>query len=122
MRRTYWAAAILAVTLGAGCTPPATAASGGPTLLPSSGSPNGATMTTTTAGDAGPSTQGSPADARLSAFAAKFLAEYLERNPTRATEMGEHRHDARFPDLRPEARAEELKFVEGRLAELAGFP
>ena len=38
------------------------------------------------------------ADARLAAFAARFLEEYLERNPTRATEVGAHRHDGRWPD------------------------
>jgi uncharacterized protein (DUF885 family) len=78
------------------------------------------------AGDAGhadtPAPGPSPADARLSAFAARFIGEYLERNPTHATEVGEHRHDGRWPDLRPEADAEERAFVVARRAELAAIP
>jgi uncharacterized protein (DUF885 family) len=62
------------------------------------------------------------ADARFSAFSARLLAEYLERNPTRATEAGEHRHDGRWPDLSPEGEAEERKFVEARLRELEAIP
>jgi len=62
------------------------------------------------------------ADARLTAFADRFLAEYLEKNPTRATEAGEHRHDGRWPDLSVEGEAEERKLVLARLAELDAMP
>ncbi len=62
------------------------------------------------------------ADARLAAFAARFLDEYLERNPTRATEVGAHRHDGRWPDVSAAGEAEERKLVVARLTELEGMP
>lgn len=62
------------------------------------------------------------ADARLKAFAEQFLGEYLERNPTRATEAGEHRFDARWPDPSERGEAQERSFVQKRLEELAAIP
>jgi uncharacterized protein (DUF885 family) len=62
------------------------------------------------------------ADRKLAAFADRFLAEYLEKAPTRATEVGEHRYDGRWPDLSVEGEAGEKKLVEARLAELEGMP
>jgi uncharacterized protein (DUF885 family) len=62
------------------------------------------------------------ADAKLAAFASKFLDEYLQRNPTRATEAGEHRHDGRWPDVSAEAEAAERSLVEARLRELDSMP
>ena len=64
----------------------------------------------------------SAADQALAAFAARFLDDYLARNPTRATEVGEHRHDGRWPDLSAEGDAEERRFLQARLQELAGIP
>jgi uncharacterized protein (DUF885 family) len=61
------------------------------------------------------------ADARLASFATRFLDEYLERNPTRATELGDHRYDGRWPDLSAEGEAIERRFVEARLKELQGI-
>ena len=58
------------------------------------------------------------ADAKFSAFEAKFLAEYLERNPTRATEAGEHKYDARWPDVSAEGDVAEKRWLEGMLKEL----
>jgi uncharacterized protein (DUF885 family) len=68
------------------------------------------------------STQAGSADNKLAAFASRFLAEYLERNPTRATEAGEHRYDGRWPDMSAEGDAADRKFVEARLTELAAIP
>ena len=62
------------------------------------------------------------ADAKLAAFAARFLGEYLEKNPTRATQAGEHRYDGRWPDLSTEGEALDRTFVAARLAELDGIP
>jgi uncharacterized protein (DUF885 family) len=62
------------------------------------------------------------ADRRLAAFAARFLGEYLEQNPTRATEVGEHRHDGRWPDLSAEGEAAQRRALEARLKELAAIP
>ena len=62
------------------------------------------------------------ANAKLSAFATQFLGEYLEKNPTRATEAGEHRHDGRWPDLSEKGEAEERRFVEQRLRDLDAIP
>jgi uncharacterized protein (DUF885 family) len=63
-----------------------------------------------------------PSDAKLTAFATRFLGEFLERNPTRATDVGEHRYDGRWPDLSAEAEQEERRFVEARLGELDAIP
>jgi uncharacterized protein (DUF885 family) len=46
-----------------------------------------------------------------------FLAELFRLNPTFATAMGEHAHDARWPDLTAAGRAEQLAFIDGWLAE-----
>ena len=64
--------AICAALLGAliGC--------GSPDAVPSPATPSGGTMPSTGA-----------ADQALAAFAARFLDEYLAKNPTRATEVGE---------------------------------
>jgi len=61
------------------------------------------------------------ANARLNAFTAQFLGEYLERNPTRATEAGDHRFDGRWPDLSEQGEAEERKLVEARLRDVRAF-
>lgn len=61
-------------------------------------------------------------DRAIQAFAARFLTEYLERNPTRATELGEHRHDGRWPDLSAEGEANERRALAQRLDELLAIP
>ena len=38
-------------------------------------------------------------DAKVEALSARVLAEYLRLEPVRATEVGEHKHDARWPDM-----------------------
>ncbi len=47
-----------------------------------------------------------------------FLAEFFRLNPTFATAIGEHAHDACWPDLTAAGRAEQLAFIERWLAEL----
>ncbi len=51
----------------------------------------------------------------------RFLAEYLERNPTAATAIGEHRYDDRWPDLAPAAREDRLAFIDRWHAELSAL-
>lgn len=90
----------------------------------------GVTSTTTSVtvrADAGPSDGGAmksseAANAQLKAFAAKLLDEHLERNPTRATEAGDHRFDARWPDVSDQGDREERGFLERRLKELSLIP
>ena len=56
----------------------------------------------------------------MSDFSARvdaFLAELFRLNPTFATAMGEHVHDARWPDLTSAGRAEQLAFIVTWLAE-----
>ncbi|MGZ8528679.1 MAG: DUF885 domain-containing protein, partial [Candidatus Limnocylindrales bacterium] len=48
----------------------------------------------------------------------EFLAEFFRLNPTWATEIGEHAHDDRWPDLTEAGRTERLAFAERWLAEL----
>lgn len=62
------------------------------------------------------------ADGPFSAFSAKFLADTLERSPTRATGAGEHRFDARWPDLSVEGEAKDRAFVEATRKQLAAMP
>jgi uncharacterized protein (DUF885 family) len=60
----------------------------------------------------------------MSDFAARvdaFLAELFRLNPTFATAMGEHAHDARWPDLSAAGRAEQLAFIDRWLAELGAM-
>lgn len=58
-------------------------------------------------------------DAQFEAFAARFLDEYLKRNPTDATVTGEHKYDASWPDVTPEGDAKTVKWLEATRAELA---
>jgi uncharacterized protein (DUF885 family) len=46
-----------------------------------------------------------------------FLAEVFRLNPTFATAMGEHAHDARWPDVTAAGRAEQLAFIDRWLDE-----
>jgi uncharacterized protein (DUF885 family) len=50
-----------------------------------------------------------------------FLAEFFRLNPTFATAIGEHAHDARWPDLTAVGRAEQQTFRERWLAELGAM-
>ena len=57
-------------------------------------------------------------------FAARtdaFLAELFRLHPTVATAMGEHAHDARWPDLSETGRAERLAFIDRWLAEFGAM-
>ncbi|APR81191.1 Hypothetical protein A7982_06538 [Minicystis rosea] len=112
MRRLWWAAAGLFVM--AGCTEPdaKTTAASASAIAPSAAqSANGGSMKSAES-----------ANAKLNAFATQFLGEYLEKNPTRATEAGEHRYDGRWPDMSENGEAEERRFVEQRLRDLAAIP
>jgi uncharacterized protein (DUF885 family) len=51
----------------------------------------------------------------------RFVAEYLERSPTMATVIGDHRWDDRWPDLTPDGRRERLAFIERWLVELGSL-
>jgi uncharacterized protein (DUF885 family) len=62
------------------------------------------------------------ADKAMAALGVRFLADHLERSPTRATEVGEHRYDGRWPDLTAEGEAEERRAIHARLQELAAIP
>lgn len=61
-------------------------------------------------------------DAKLRAFTDQFLSEYLKRNPTRATEVGDHHFDGAWPDLSEEGEKQERRFIDERLHALDGFP
>ncbi|HET9188655.1 MAG TPA: DUF885 domain-containing protein, partial [Acidothermaceae bacterium] len=57
----------------------------------------------------------------FTAFAAAAVDDMLERQPTMATSLGDHRFDDRLDDLRPEAVEEEVRALSTRLRELDGF-
>ena len=57
-------------------------------------------------------------DAKLEAFFKAYLDENFQLEPLAATEMGDHRFDARLEELSPEARAKWLELTRKTLAEL----
>ncbi len=57
-------------------------------------------------------------DAKLAAEFRSYLDEHFELQPMAATELGDHRFDARLEDLTPEARAKWLELTRRTLAEL----
>jgi uncharacterized protein (DUF885 family) len=116
MRRSTWGAGLLLVI--AGCSTPDAGGNTAPSAAPVT---TAAVATATATGDTMKSADGA-ADAKLTAFASKFLGEYLEKNPTRATEAGEHKYDGRWPDVSAEGEAAEHTFVSTRLAELLSIP
>ena len=61
------------------------------------------------------------ADDALAAFMARFLDEYLQKQPVAATQAGDHRFDGAWPDLSKEGEAAYRDFAKARLAELEGF-
>ena len=112
MKRRWWA--LGAVGMLAGCADkadPAPPAAQTATAKASASASDGGTMS----GD-------QSANARFAGFAEKLLGEYLEKNPTRATEAGEHRFDDKWPDLSIVGEAADRKLIDARLAELAAFP
>jgi uncharacterized protein (DUF885 family) len=60
-------------------------------------------------------------DARFQAFGDRVVDEVLRMNPTFATQLGDHRFDARLPDVSAAGRAMQRAFAEKSLAELAKF-
>ena len=62
------------------------------------------------------------ADETFDAFAQGFLDEYLKRAPTDATQIGDHRYDAAWPDMSVEGDAAARAWVEATRAELAKLP
>src|SRR5664279_4455534 len=56
-------------------------------------------------------------DAKLAAEFKAYLDEHFELQPMAATELGDHRFDARLEDLTPEARAKWLELTRRTLAE-----
>src|ERR1035441_8703884 len=57
-------------------------------------------------------------DAKLAATFKAYLDEHFELEPMAATELGDHRFDARLEDLTPAARAKWLELTRRILAEL----
>ena len=65
---------------------------------------------------------GPTADARFAALAARFLEGYLALSPVRATEAGDHRHDAEWPDVSEAGDAAFRRFVMAMRDDLAAIP
>jgi len=61
-------------------------------------------------------------DERFTAFSAAFLEKYLELEPVRSTELGDHRHDGQWPDTSVEGEKAARGWVEAQLAALAALP
>jgi uncharacterized protein (DUF885 family) len=98
----------------------------GPTEAP----PNDATKTAASATSAtaptasateAPVTKKPSADEALAAFMARFLDEYFKLQPVAATQAGDHRFDATWPDLSKEGDAAYRDLAKARLAELDAF-
>jgi uncharacterized protein (DUF885 family) len=63
----------------------------------------------------------SQADLAFTGLASDYLDDRAERHPQLATELGDHRHDARLPDLSATASAAERRAVDGFAARLAAL-
>ncbi|HEX8475366.1 MAG TPA: DUF885 family protein [Pyrinomonadaceae bacterium] len=61
-------------------------------------------------------------DARLAAIASRYLEGYYEFNPTRATALGLHQHDASLESRSRESVAREVRRLRATLAELTRLP
>jgi uncharacterized protein (DUF885 family) len=55
-------------------------------------------------------------------FAQRFLDDFLKRQPTLATRVGDHRHDATWPDISAQGDASFRAWVEDTRAALAKLP
>ncbi len=89
----------------------------------SSGAPSSKPAASTIAAQPSASaSQGATDDQALTAFSARFLAAWLERDPVQATAAGEHRHDGRYPDVSAEGEAANHLFFETSLKELEAIP
>jgi uncharacterized protein (DUF885 family) len=62
------------------------------------------------------------ADQAFAAFAQRFLDSYLQRSPVDATEAGDHRFDATWPDISVAGEASTRAWIETTRAALAGLP
>ena len=60
-----------------------------------------------------------PEDARLEAFFRDYLEATFQREPLKATSLGDHRYDDRMDDLSPAARAARVEHDRATLADLA---
>jgi len=63
----------------------------------------------------------SQADLAFTALAGDYLDDRAERHPQLATELGDHRHDARLPDFSAAASADERRALDGFAARLAAI-
>ena len=63
----------------------------------------------------------SQADLAFTALAGDYLDDRAERHPQLATELGDHRHDARLPDISAAASADERRAMDGFAARLAAI-
>ena len=61
-------------------------------------------------------------DRAFEAFAGRALDEYFRRAPDEATQAGEHRYDATWPDVSVQGEASLHKFFEDTRAQLAAMP
>lgn len=64
----------------------------------------------------------SPADQAFEAFAQGFLDGYLQRSPADATQAGDHRYDATWPDLSVEGQASTRRWLEETRTALGKLP
>ena len=74
----------------------------------------------TRGGNPGPGAQ--TADQAFDAFAQRFLDAFLQRQPTLATHVGDHRFDAAWPDVSAQGEASYRAWLEDTRAALAKLP
>ncbi|MGK4000746.1 DUF885 domain-containing protein [Sorangium sp. So ce1024] len=82
--------------------------------------PPGAKEAVVSAGDARGGAAG--AEQALAAVSARVLEEYLRDEPVRATEAGDHRYDALWPDVSEQGEAARRRALEAALADLLAVP
>lgn len=71
---------------------------------------------------AAPAAPAETPDQAFGAFARRALDDYFRQAPDDATQAGEHRYDATWPDVSVQGEARYRKFLEDTRAALAAFP
>lgn len=115
--RSRLALAALTALLSAAACGPAEGPPSDPTKAPATSTASAAPAASTET----PVTTAPSADAALTAFMARFLDEYLQKQPVAATQAGDHRFDATWPDVRKEGEAAYRDLAAARLEELDAF-
>lgn len=112
-----YAVSTIVLTTVAGCGPSASRAPA--PAAPSEPAPDTGASTAPTSPPTAPAPN---ADRQFEAFAQRYLDDYFKRWPTEATDAGDHRYDAQWPDISAQGETTQRAFIEQTRAALAKLP